>query len=182
MVAWMPPTHIAYLEDNTQVWEIIRDSLHETEAFNWIKRLERRRDGRSAYEALTTHFGASKIDNLRNQADSRLLKTFYGGERNKFDWSKFVSVHKRCHNNLEATGPPLSEDDKVRRLLNGIQTPKLDTAVLFVRSSPLLMSNFDATVDSISTVVENIRESSKRPFQQVSGAESSYPDTGRGQG
>jgi hypothetical protein len=32
MVAWMPHTHIAYLEDNTQVWEIIRDSLHETEA------------------------------------------------------------------------------------------------------------------------------------------------------
>jgi hypothetical protein len=133
MVAWMPHTHIAYLEDNTQVWEIIRDSLHETEAFNWIKRSERQRDGCSAYEALTTHYlGASKKEKLCNQADSRLLKTFYGGERNKFDWSKFVSVHKRCHNDLEATGPPLSEDDKVRRLLNGIQTPKLDTAVLFV--------------------------------------------------
>jgi hypothetical protein len=107
MVAQMPHTHIAYRQDNIRVWEIIRDSLHETGAFNWIKRSERRRDGRSAYLALTTHYlGASKNEALRNQADNRLLKTHYEGEKNKFDWSKFVSVHKRCHNDLEATGPP----------------------------------------------------------------------------
>jgi hypothetical protein len=99
------------------------------------------------------------------------MKTFYGGEKNKFDWSKYVSIHKRCYNDLEATGPALSEDDKVRRLLHGIHTQKLDTAVLFVRSSPNLMSNFDAAVDSITTVVENMRESFKRPFQQVSSVE-----------
>jgi hypothetical protein len=111
------------------------------------------------------------------------MKTFYEGEKNKFDWSKFVSVHKKCHNDLASTGPPSGEDDKVRRLLNGINTQKLDTAVLFVRSSPLLMSNFDAAVDSISTVVENIREFSKRPFQQISSTETgqSYGG-GRGRG
>jgi hypothetical protein len=78
---------------------------------------------------------------------------------------------------MEATGPPLSKDDKVRHLLNGINTSKLETAVLFVQSSPLLMSNFDATVDSIITVVENIKDSLKRPFQQISSAET---DEGRG--
>ena len=187
MVSRMPHTHIAYRQDNIKVWEIIGDSLHETEAFNWIKRSERRRDGRSAYLALTTHYlGASKNETLRNQADTRLMKTFYGGEKNKFDWSKFVSLHKRCHNDLEATGPALSEDDKVRRLLNGINTNKLETAVLFVRSSPHLMSDFDAAVDSITTVVENIRESLKRPFQQISGLESgasaSASDGGRVRG
>jgi hypothetical protein len=172
-VARMPHTHIAFREDNIKVWEIIRDSLHATEAFNWIKRSERRRDGRSAYLALTTHYlGASKNETLRNQADNRLMKTFFQGEKNKFDWSRFVSVHKRCHNDLEATGPALSEDDKVRRLLNGIHTPKLEMAILFVRSSPQLLSNFDAAVDSITTVVENTRESSKRPFHQISGLES----------
>jgi hypothetical protein len=183
MIARMPHTHTAFREDNIKVWEIIRDSLHATEAFNWIKGSERRRDGRAAYLALTTHYlGASKNETLRNQADSRLLKTFYGGEKNKFDWSRFVSVHKRCHNDLESTGPALGEDDKVRRLLNGITTQKLDTAVLFVRSSPLLMSNFDAAVDSITTVVENIRESSKRPFQQISSAGTDQQDGGRGRG
>jgi hypothetical protein len=37
MVARMPHMHPAYQEDNIKVWEIIRDSLHETEAYNWIK-------------------------------------------------------------------------------------------------------------------------------------------------
>jgi hypothetical protein len=91
MVARMPHTHVAFRKDNIKVWEIIRDSLHNTEAFNWIKRSERRRDGRSAYLALTTHYlGASKNETLRNQTNSRLMKTFYGGKKNKFDWSKFV--------------------------------------------------------------------------------------------
>jgi hypothetical protein len=96
MIARMPHTHTASREDNIKVWEIITDSLHETEAFDWIKGSERRRrNGWAAYIALTTHYlGASKNKTLRNQADTRLLKTFYGGEKNKFDWSRFVSVHK----------------------------------------------------------------------------------------
>jgi hypothetical protein len=52
----------------------------------------------------------------------------------------------------------MPEDDKVRRLLMGIQTPSLQTAVLFVRSSPALRNNFDSAVDSITTVVENIKD------------------------
>ena len=121
MVARMPHTHLAYREDNITVWEIIRDSLHDTEAFNWIKASERQRDGRSAYLALTTHYlGASKNETLRNQADMKLMKTLYAGKKNKFYWSRYVSVHKRCQ--MEATGPALGEDNKVCRLLNGINT------------------------------------------------------------
>jgi hypothetical protein len=133
--------------------------------------------------ALATHYlGASKNETLRKQADLRLMKTFYGGEKNKFDWYKFVSVHKWCHNDMEATGPPSSEDDKVQHLLNGIDTSKLETAILFVWSSPLLMSNFDATIDSITTVVENIKDSLKRPFQQLSSAETGRTTGGQGRG
>jgi hypothetical protein len=42
------------------------------------------------------------------------------------------------------------------------------------------MNDFDATVDAITTAVENIRESTKRPFQQISSAESGQPGGGRG--
>jgi hypothetical protein len=179
----MPHTGIVFHEDNIKVCEIIWDSLHETDAYNWIKRSERCRDGRSAYLAPTTHYlGASKNETLRNQANTCLMKTFYQGEKNKFDWTRFVAVHKKRHNDLEATGPPLAEDDKVRHLLNGISIQKLDTAVPFVRSLPQLMSNFDASVDSISMVIENICETFKQPFSQVSSATSGQPDDGRGRG
>jgi hypothetical protein len=169
LVARMPHTHTAYREDNIAVWDIIRTSIHATEAFSWIKRCERRRDGRAAYIALTSHYlGDAKNEALRNAADNKILNTFYGGEKNRFNWTRYVSVHKECHNDLEATGTAMPEDDKVRRLLTGIQSASLQTAVLFVRSSPALRGNFDAAVDSITTVVETIKDTSKRPFSQIS--------------
>jgi hypothetical protein len=171
LVARMPHTHTAYQEDNIAVWDIIRTSIHATEAFSWIKRCERRRDGRAAYIALTSHYlGDAKNEALRNTADNKILNTFYGGEKNRFNWTRYVSVHKECHNDLEASGTAMPEDNKVRRLLMGIQTATLQTAVLFVRSSPALRGNFDAAVDSITTVVETIKDTSKRPFSQVSSA------------
>jgi hypothetical protein len=132
MVARMPHTHTAFREDNIAVWDIIRDSIHDTEAFSWVKRCERRRDGRAAYLALTLHYlGDAKNELLRNAADNTLLTTFYGGEKNRFNWTGYVSVHKECHDDLEATGTAMPEDDKVRRLL--IRTmgnkPRLRTSV-----------------------------------------------------
>jgi hypothetical protein len=177
MVARMPHTHNSYREDNIAVWDIIRDSIHDSEAFSWVKRCERRRNGRAAYLALTAHYlGDAKNEALRNAADNRILNTFYGGEKNRFNWTRYVSVHKECHNDLEVTGTAMPEDDKVRRLLMGIQTATLQTAVLFVRSSPALRNDFDAAVDSITTVVETIKDTSKRPFSQISSAETEDTD------
>jgi hypothetical protein len=80
MVARMPHTHLAYREDNIAVWDIIRDSIHDTEAFSWVKRCKRRRDGREAYTALTSHYlGNAKNEALRNSADNKILTTFYSG-------------------------------------------------------------------------------------------------------
>jgi hypothetical protein len=153
------------------------------EAFIWINHSKQRRNGRLAYLTLITHYlCASKNETLQNQADSRLLKTFYGGEKNKCDWTKYVLVHKQCQNDLEATGSPLGEDDKVQQLLNGINTQKLDTTFLFMRSSPLLISNFNVAVDSISNFIENIQESFKWPFQQMSGTATGPLDGSRGCG
>jgi hypothetical protein len=123
------------------------------------------------YLALTAHYlGDAKNEALRNAADNTILTTFYGGEKNRFNWTCYVTVHKQCHNDLEVTGTAMPEDDKVRRLLMGIHTPSLQTAVLFVRSSPALRNNFDAAVDSITTVVETLKDTTKRPFSQVSSA------------
>jgi hypothetical protein len=96
------------------------------------------------------------------------MTTFYGGEKNRFNWTRYVSVHKEYHNDLEATGTAMPEDNKVQRLLMGIQTPSLQTAVLFVRS--VLRNNFDSAVDSITAVVEALKDTAKRPFSQVSSA------------
>jgi hypothetical protein len=84
----MPHTHTAYHEDNIAVWDIIRDSIHATEAFSWVKKCERHRDGRAAYLALTSHYlGNVKNKAFRNAADNRILHTFYGREKNCSNWT-----------------------------------------------------------------------------------------------
>ena len=69
----MPHTHTAYREDNIAVWDIIHTSIHATEAFSWIKRCEKRPDGRADYIALTSHYlGDAKNEALlRNAADNK---------------------------------------------------------------------------------------------------------------
>jgi hypothetical protein len=81
-VAQMPHTHTDFREDNIAVWDILWDSVHITEAFSWIKRCKRRRDGRAACIALTSHYlGDAKNEALWNPADNQILNTFYGGEK-----------------------------------------------------------------------------------------------------
>jgi hypothetical protein len=126
MVARMPHTHTAYGEDNIAVWDIIHDSIHDTDAFSWVKRCKHCRDGCAAYLALTTHYlGDAKNEARQNAADNRFLNTFYGREKNRFNWTRYFLFHKECHNDLEATGTAMPKDDKVWRLLMGIHTPSL---------------------------------------------------------
>jgi hypothetical protein len=61
---------------------------------------------------------------LRNVADNtKILCTFYCREKNRFNWIRYVSFHKECHNDLEGTGTVMPEDDKVHHLLMVIQHP-----------------------------------------------------------
>jgi hypothetical protein len=53
MIAQMDHQHAAFRADNIKVREIIRDSLHKTEAYNWIKSSKQRQDGCS--KARTRH-------------------------------------------------------------------------------------------------------------------------------
>jgi hypothetical protein len=80
----MPHTHNAFHEDNIAVWNIICDSIHDTETFSWVKRCEHCRDGWAAYITLTAHYlgGATNEALLCNAADNRIMNTFYGGKKN----------------------------------------------------------------------------------------------------
>ena len=86
MVVRMPHTHTAYCEGNIFVWEIIRYSIHNTEAFYWVNRFECCCYGCAAYIALTAHcLGTANNQALRSAADNQILNTFYGGENNRFN-------------------------------------------------------------------------------------------------
>jgi hypothetical protein len=125
MVAHMPHIHPAYHEDNITVWDIIRDSIHDTEVHsrgsNDVK--DAVMDMRPIWPSPLTTWVTLRMKPW-NAADNKILNTFYGGEKNRFNWTRYVSVHKECHNDLKTTGTALPEDNKVwhcRMLEKGLQ-------------------------------------------------------------
>jgi hypothetical protein len=76
--------------------------------------------------------GASGADNLNNKAKRMLTNTFYSRESRHFSFEKYVQCHKDAHvmlQKLETEGyPALDDREKVRYLLDGIKSDKLQAA------------------------------------------------------
>jgi hypothetical protein len=66
-----------YDQDNKELWSIIRHITHGGPGWNWVSVHSRSADGQQAYLDLKGHYmGASFADEIKNQADMILSKTY----------------------------------------------------------------------------------------------------------
>lgn len=84
-----------------------------------------------AYNGLYQHYlGPNNVDNMATMAEDKLKTTVYNGEQRRWDFEKYVNVHKQQHSIVEGlvehgyTG--IDPRSKVRYLLDGIKTEKFD--------------------------------------------------------
>lgn len=140
-----------YLVNREKVWEIIARITREQTCWTYVKPAQRTRDGRMAYENLYTHFlGPNNVDNMATMAEQKLTSTVYSGKQRRWDFEKYVNVHKSQHSIMEGlvehgyTG--IDPRSKVRYLLDGIRTDKLDSVKTRIMSDATLRNNFDACV------------------------------------
>jgi hypothetical protein len=108
--------------------------------------------------ALHSHYlGASKSDYIQAEAENKLKNTFYNGERQNWNFEKFVQTHKDQHTAIEGLFqygyPSLDKCTKVRHLIAGIQTTELESVTNQVWSSVTLRGDFDACVDLYKTFI-----------------------------
>lgn len=84
-----------YLINREKVWEIIARITREQTCWTYVKPAQRTRDGRMAYENLYTHFlGPNNVDNMATMAEQKLTSTVYNGEQRRWDFERYVNVHK----------------------------------------------------------------------------------------
>jgi hypothetical protein len=70
MIARAPHAGPAFIADNRKLWELLYSSLHDTDAYKYIKSSARARDGRGAWTSLTNHvLGEASLDNLTARAE-----------------------------------------------------------------------------------------------------------------
>ena len=92
----------AYKEDNKAVWDILKSNLLGEPAYNHISSNNTSRNGRGAWQSLVGFYeGEDFKERLRESAFSKLSTTFYKGETHRFDFEKYIQVHKEAHKLLE---------------------------------------------------------------------------------
>jgi ribosomal protein S13 len=152
-----------YLANREKVWEIISRITREHSSWTYVKPAQRTRDGRMAYNGLYQHYlGPNNVDNMATMAEDKLKTTVYNGEQRRWDFEKYVNVHKQQHSIMEGlvehgyTG--IDPRSKVRYLLDGIKTEKFDAVKTRIMSDERLRVDFDACV---TLYQDYIRQTSK---------------------
>jgi hypothetical protein len=153
-----------YLVNRGKVWDIISKITREHPCWTYVKPAQKTRDGRMAYNGLYLHYlGPNNVDNMATMAEQKLKDTVYNGEQRRWDFEKYVNVHKQQHSVMEGlvkhgyTG--IDPRSKVRYLLDGIKTDKFDAVKTRIMSDERLQNDFDACV---TLYQDYIRQTSKK--------------------
>ena len=155
-----------FLVNREKVWDIIARITREHTCWTYVKPAQRTRDGRMAYLALYTHFlGPNNVDNMATLAEDKLKSTVYNGEQRRWDFEKYVNVHKQQHSIMEGlvehgyTG--IDPRSKVRYLLDGIKTDKFDSVKTRIMSDAALRNDFDGCVTLYQDFIKQTASKSK---------------------
>jgi hypothetical protein len=140
-----------YVTNREKVWEIISKITRDHSCWAYVKPAQRTRNGRLAFQGLYNHFlGPNNVDNMATMAEDKLKSTVYNGEQRRWDFEKYINVHKTQHSIMEGlvehgyTG--IDPRSKVRFLLDGIKTDKFDSVKTRIMSDATLRNDFDACV------------------------------------
>jgi hypothetical protein len=127
MTARAPHTGQSFVDYRHKVWDIMYNICGKQSCFVYSKPDLRTRNGRDAYTLLFDHFlGPNNVGNMASEAETELTDTLYNGEKKRFTWETYVSIHTEQHsilNGLKYYGyAGIDDSSKFRRLLKGIKT------------------------------------------------------------
>ena len=146
--------------DNRTVWNKLKVALIDKPGYNHISQFNATRNGRSAWMALITYYeGQHYQQHLREIAFSKLQNTFYRGETARFNFEKYINIHKESHKMLQDAqynnGLGLDNETKVQYFRNGI---KQDTGIEIALSnarSQAVYQDFGALISFLSAEVDH---------------------------
>ena len=154
--------HPDFATDNARVWALIAGLTQEKPAWTIVKPFQAKKDGRGAFQGLWNHYlGPNNIDNLATEAESALEKSSYMGETKRWNFDQYVRLHMDQHQILSSLTSHgyagIDERSKVRHLMAGIKTDKLDTIVAQILSNADLRVNFTHCVTLYKDYISQAR-------------------------
>jgi hypothetical protein len=159
-----------YKSDNKQVWLKLASICRDKDCWTYIRRHQRAQDGRQAYWALYNHYlGANNVDNMSAKAERKLMDTTYSGEKRRWNFEKYVRLHVEQHAVLEDLVQfgysGIDEGSKVRYLVRGVKTDKLDTVKTSILGRADLRNDFTASATLFKDFIEQMK--SQQPDHDI---------------
>jgi hypothetical protein len=109
-----------YNADNRTVWQKLKELTQGAEAFEWIRKYERKTDGRSAMIALRSHCEGEDFKTRRiTEAERRIKTEKYENEYN-YSFDQYSTALQSAYTILEHYEQTIPDRLKVKRLIEGI--------------------------------------------------------------
>ena len=174
----------SYIKDSATVWNHLKTLLIGKSAYNHISKYDRSQNGRRAWNTLKAFYeGEDFSERMRESAFSKLASTFYKGETHRFNFEKYIDLHKQCHKMLEDAGynNGLGMDDatKIQHFKHGIrESAGLEVALTQTRSNPS-HRRFDHLVSFLTAEVDHKANRKKQLNSTKDRRVSSYKTGGK---
>lgn len=166
--------------DNESLWEIVKSLVIDGFGWSFVKRFDRRMDGRSAVLALRKQCeGKTSVKTRKSKAYASIATSSYRGIRKQFTFAQYVAIHQAAHNELEDCDEAIPETKKVSDFLAGISDSSLEAGITCVLSEDRYHDSFEATQQFLGTLVANqmIHRQAKRGGGEERNASSAGTDS-----
>jgi hypothetical protein len=149
---------VAFEEDNRTVYQLLKNCALETPAWEWIRSMDGRQNGRQAMIALRLHYdGPGEIEKRLAQAKKQLSDIHYRTEQT-FPFESYITKLKSSFEVLEECNEAYTERNKVSILLDRIQSnnTQIQAAKTTIRMSNELKADFNAAANCLSEIVATV--------------------------
>ena len=147
----------SYKADNKKLWTMIEAALLNTDPYNMVAQFHRNKNGRKAWNTLKSHYeGEDYVQQVREEAMSRLKTVHYRGETRNFKWENYISAHIKAHKQLldvgYNNGNGLDDATKIQFLRSNI-VPQADMHVSLAVARPYEKKTFQEYLTFLTTEV-----------------------------
>ena len=136
-IACSPLTGPSFQADSRKVHQLLKSFLQTETAEQWIKPIAKKQSGRLDMKALRDHYSGEGNTSRRIAVAERIRDTLHYKNERAMQFSAFLDKLQKMFNIFEEENEEISEQAKVRMLLNKVEHPQLQNAVnaLRVRAS-----------------------------------------------
>ena len=163
-----------FVVDNKAVWELLASLCRDKDCWTHVKPFLRKKNGRGAYLALWSYYlGKQNVDNQATTSEKGLELASWSGDSKRFCFDDYVKIHMDHHailSDLTAHGyAGIDDRSKVRHLLKGIKSCKLDAVKTAILASSNLRSDFSGCVTLYKDYMTQMRGVSEGEQRQIAG-------------